>query len=232
MNSGQTEFSICNDYNAWAPFYDAERNLTRDIEAEAIRSVLAGVRCASAVEFGCGTGKNTGFLASLASKVLAFDFSEAMLQEARRTIAADNVAFHLADIERPWPLGGGSQDLVACSLILQHIRHLDFAFAEVGRVLADGGVLFVSELHPIKKYQGSKARYEIGGRSVEIAGFDHQISHYVRAARRAGLSLAEIDEWWHHEDQGRPPRLATFVFRKTRDWMASGLSAAAPSKSA
>jgi malonyl-CoA O-methyltransferase len=214
MNVDGIRRSIRTDYDAWASSYDSEVNLTRDADVAAIRSVLSKKRVKHTIEFGCGTGKNTSFLAAISDRVLALDFSVGMLSRARRAVIESNVAFDIADIEQPWPVPDASQNLVVCSLVLQHVRDLALSFSEAGRVLATGSLLFVSELHPIKKFQGSMARYEIGGRSVEIAAFDHQISDYVKAAREADLHLGEIDEWWHDEDRGRPPRLVTFLFHK------------------
>ena len=111
----------------------------------------------------------------------------------------------------PWSIA--PRTTITCNLILQHVADLEFVFAEAGLALADGGQLFVSELHPIK-YQGSMARYDRDGLSVGIPAFDHQISHYIAAASRSGLRLSCLNEWWHEEDAGRPPRLVTFMFDK------------------
>ena len=43
---------------------DEDRNLTRDLDASATAAVLAAHRFAMTIEAGCGTGKNTPFLAS------------------------------------------------------------------------------------------------------------------------------------------------------------------------
>ena len=44
---------------SFAVTYDADRNRTRDLDAEVTRRALAGNRFRSVVEVGCGTGKNT-----------------------------------------------------------------------------------------------------------------------------------------------------------------------------
>lgn len=207
--------SVRADYERWAPAYDTDRNITRDLDLAVTEKILPGLACASAVEFGCGTGKNTGLIARVVGRVLAFDNSEAMIKIARRANRADNISFWIADIEQTWPVVSDSQQLVTCHLVLQHVADLTTVFSEASRVLTVGGAMFVSELHPIKKYQGSKARYHWCGQSLEIAAFDHQISYYIRTALAAGLKLSEFDEWWHEDDAGRPPRLATFLFRKS-----------------
>ena len=70
-------------YNQWSKTYDQMKNKTRDLEAEALRSLLGKVAFHSCLEIGCGTGKNTQWLASRASRVTAVDFSEEMIAKAK-----------------------------------------------------------------------------------------------------------------------------------------------------
>jgi ubiquinone/menaquinone biosynthesis C-methylase UbiE len=60
-------------YNEWSRIYDEMSNETRDMEANAIRSMISGKRL-SILELGCGTGKNTQFLKDLADEMIAVDF--------------------------------------------------------------------------------------------------------------------------------------------------------------
>jgi malonyl-CoA O-methyltransferase len=42
----------------------------------------------------------------------------------------------------------------------------------------------------------------------------HHISDFFAAAAANGLELARMKEWWHAEDQNKPPRLVSFMFDK------------------
>ena len=205
-------------YTRWSESYDTDPNRTRDLDAEVTRRVLAELprRPDSIVEIGCGTGKNTAFLAGFAARsVLALDFSEGMIARARAKVTADNVTFAVADITQPWPCAGASADLVVCNLVLEHVRDLGPVFAEAARVLGPGGRLFVCELHPFRQYQGTRANFRRGDETTEIPAFVHHLTDFTGAARDRGLSLLRLDEWWHEEDEaGGPPRLASFVFGK------------------
>jgi SAM-dependent methyltransferase len=197
--------SIRAAYDDWSKTYDSDENITRDLDAQVVRKVFSDFECGAVLEFGCGTGKNTAFLAGVASRVLALDFSFGMIAVARESVRASNVMFEHADITKSWPVADHSQDLIACNLILQHVADLEIIFAEASRTLAHGGQMFVSELHPIKKYQGSMARYERDGESISIPAFDHQISHYIASASRNHLRLSCLNEWWHERDAEREP---------------------------
>jgi malonyl-CoA O-methyltransferase len=201
-------------YDEWSGIYDTNINRTRDLDAQVTRLILTGRRFPSILELGCGTGKNTEFLAALGESVLAFDFSEKMLAKARQKVTASHVRFEMADLTQPWNCPPDSIDLIACNLVLEHIKDLNHIFAQAARVLRRGGQLLINELHPFKQYGGTKARFERGADIVEVDVFIHHISEFIHSAEINGLKLLKFDEVWHADDTGKPPRLVSFVFGK------------------
>uniref|UniRef100_UPI0035CA3A52 class I SAM-dependent methyltransferase n=1 Tax=uncultured Hymenobacter sp. TaxID=170016 RepID=UPI0035CA3A52 len=117
-------------YNSWADTYDSVPNKTRDLEAHAIRTVLHDVNVLEIVELGCGTGKNTEWLATKAAHVTAVDFSAQMLGKAKEKLQLPAVTFQQGDITKPWHFVDKPADIVTCSLILEHIQDLNFVFAQ------------------------------------------------------------------------------------------------------
>ena len=207
--------SVSKDYDQWSNIYDSNENRTRDLDAAVVRRQLAGKHFRSIVEIGCGTGKNTALLATLADTVLAFDFSEGMLAMARGKIKDEHVAFERLDITQHWPCTAGAHDLVMCNLVLEHIKVLDGVFAQAYRVLESGGMFFISELHPARQYRGSVARFEHEGQTVRVDAYTHHVSEFTSAGFEAGFRLIELLEYWHEEDEADgPPRLLTLVFGK------------------
>jgi ubiquinone/menaquinone biosynthesis C-methylase UbiE len=205
-------------YDVWAETYDSDANRTRDLDREVTREVLGDLAIRLVVEIGCGTGKNTTFLALKAERVHALDFSPRMLaiarEKVRQDLEAGRVLFSVADVTDGWPCRGAWADLVTCSLVLEHVADLRPVFAEACGVLAVGGRLFVSELHPRRQARGTKARFERAGATTEIQAFFHPVAEFREAAEAAGLTVERQDEWWHREDDGKPPRLVSFLFRR------------------
>lgn len=206
--------SIEHAYTEWSATYDSDVNRTRDLDAEVVRKRLGGLHRRSILELGCGTGKNTAFLAGLCDRLVALDFSEGMLAQARAKVAASHVEFRRADLTKPWPADTAGADLIVGNLVLEHIEHLPLIFAEAARCLASDGQILLSELHPFRQYQGTQANFQRGQQTTQIPAFTHNVADYLGAATAAGLPLVALEEWWHTDDAGKPPRLITFLFRK------------------
>ena len=199
-------------YNNWSATYDTVINKTRDLEAIAIRSVLANVHVQQGLELGCGTGKNTGWLAQKCQSLIATDFSNDMLQIAKQKIAEEHVIFREVDITLGWSFT--SVDLITCSLVLEHIENLEFIFHEAFKTLKPGGQFYLCELHPYRQLGGSRARFEQDGKIRQLEYFIHHISDFLDASGKAGFKPGALNEWFDDDDKTQPPRLVSFLFRK------------------
>jgi len=104
--------------------------------------------------------------------------------------------------------------LIVCNLVLEHIEDLSHVFKEAFRSLRKGGHFYISELHPFRQYQGGKANFHRQGAVIEVPAFVHHVSEFLQTAAANNLGLEVFNEYWHPEDQGKPPRLAVFEFKK------------------
>lgn len=199
-------------YDAWSETYDAVENKTRDLEARALRESITGENL-DVLEIGCGTGKNTEFLQTIARSLIGADFSEEMLEKAEEKITAENVEFRRMDLRKKWNFKSDSFDLITCSLALEHIENLDFVFAEAARVLHSGGSFYFGELHPFKQYAGSKARFATDSGEFKLECFTHHVSDYFATATNNNFEVIELKEWFD-EDKMEIPRLLTMILQK------------------
>jgi len=204
--------NIQNSYNQWASIYDTNINKTRDLEGEAIRKILNNKKFDKILEIGCGTGKNTEFLHTITNELLAIDFSVEMLQKAKERINTNNVKFEFADITKKWNFAENNFDLVTFSLILEHIENLDFVFSEANKTLKTNGLIYIGELHPFKQYEGSKAKFEINNKTIELECFTRNISDFFKVAQNNNFECLEIDEWFDSEK--KTPRILTLLLKK------------------
>ncbi len=201
-------------YDNWSTTYDADQNLTRDLDQIVTKEILMRKRCKSVVEIGCGTGKNTLLLSQIAQTVYAVDFSAAMIEKAKEKVNSVNVTFITADITKQWICSNESIDLITCNLVLEHIKDLSKIFSEASRVLVPGGYFFICELHPFRQYRGTQANFQRNQEVIEIPAFIHHLSDFFQAAKNYGFQLEDFNEWWHEQDQNKPPRLVSFLFKK------------------
>jgi ubiquinone/menaquinone biosynthesis C-methylase UbiE len=205
-------------YDRWADTYDVDRNRTRDLAASVLPASDVDPTGRRVLEIGCGTGRNTGWLAERARQVIASDLSPGMLRAARAR--APHVELVRFDVCVPWPIAAASVDVVIAVLVLEHVEDLRPVFAEARRVLARDGEAFVCELHPLRQLAGRQPEFSPpdGGEPTRVPAFLHDASDYVNAGLRAALDLVEMREW---RDPGASrhdrPRLLSLHFRTRRD---------------
>ncbi len=203
-------------YNKWAEQYDINRNRTRDLEAEALRATLEPVAFSSCLEIGCGTGKNTVWLAARADKTTSVDLSGEMLAKARQKVsdATHKVDFIQADIEQSWNFTQDTYDLISFSLVLEHIENLDHIFSEAARRLRPGGWVYAGELHPFKQYLGTRARFETEEGMQVVECYNHHVSDFTGSAAKQRLHLAKVSEYFDDGNRTGVPRVLALLFQK------------------
>jgi ubiquinone/menaquinone biosynthesis C-methylase UbiE len=201
-------------YNAWSQQYDTNENKTRDLEAKALREILADISFRKCLEIGCGTGKNTVWLATKAESITAVDLSEQMLNKAKEKTFCARVEFVQADINENWDFVTHAYNLVSFSLVLEHIENLEPVFKKVSTAVVPGGYVYIGELHPFKQYTGSNARFENAAGEQVVDCFNHHISEFTNAAALHGLHIASIQEYFDNDDKNTVPRILALLLRK------------------
>jgi SAM-dependent methyltransferase len=193
-------------YAAWSDTYDDPGNPVVAIEEPAVRAVLDRRPPGRVLDAACGTGRHGEYLARSGHEIVGVDCTHEMLVRARsrpgRPVLAEG------DL-RALPFVDGRFDLVVCGLALAHIAALDGAVAELARVLAPGGHLVVSVLHPFLAQLGWHAPFEdAAGRRGFVREHGHSHSDYLSAFRRAGLRVRDCIEPELTVDQLRAKRRA------------------------
>ena len=201
-------------YDQWSSQYDTNINKTRDLEAQALRNTLLAIPFESCLEIGCGTGKNTLWFIEKAKQVTSVDLSAEMLAKAKEKINSDNVQFIQADITTDWTFTNQLYDLVSFSLVLEHIKNLDFIFKQTATALKPGGHVYIGELHPFKQYTGSKARFETDTGMQVVDCYTHHVSDFIQAAMKHGLSIVDVNEYFDADNRNEIPRILSLLLKK------------------
>jgi ubiquinone/menaquinone biosynthesis C-methylase UbiE len=195
-------------YDLWAATYDTDGNPLVALEEPRVDQLLGDVRGLTVLDVGCGTGRHAVRIAAAgAAAVHAIDFSTEMLAGAKSKPGADRVAFRVHDLAEPLPFPAATFDRVVCGLVLDHIADPAGLFREMNRVCRPSGCVVVSVMHPAMMLRGVQARFHESptGREIRPASQAHQLSDYVMAATRAGLTLDHLSE--HAVDEALASRL-------------------------
>src|ERR1051325_11179256 len=115
------------------------------------------------------------------------------------------------------PLPGGACEVVVCGLAVGHVQRLDQAIAEMARVLAPGGVMVYSDLHPFGTLAGWKRSFLArDGKQYAARQHVHLYADHQAACQSAGLTIDAVCEPridFEHRFRGFP---AALVIRARR----------------
>jgi ubiquinone/menaquinone biosynthesis C-methylase UbiE len=217
MTSKPSKSDVASAYNRWAETYDTDPNRTRELAEQVLRKIDLPVSGREVVEIGCGTGRNTEWLATLARTITARDFSEEMLRLARARIQDPRLRFIQHDVRMPWPVPDDSADLIIAMLVLEHVERLETVFAEAARKLRPRGQLFICELHPMRQLLGGQAQFSNpqNGERELVPAFLHTVSDFVNGGLSSGLELQRLDEWRDPDAAANTiPRLLSLLLTK------------------
>jgi malonyl-CoA O-methyltransferase len=180
-------------YNRWSDSYDAQQNPLRDLDLLILQRLITDLMGKVVVEAGCGTGKNSQWLAQRCRQLIGLDFSEGMLALARQKVRRPNAQFIHHDIRQPWPVAAETADLVLINLVLEHIEQMEPIFHNAAAVMCPTAQLLVTDLHPDRVTMGKGA--EITALDETIVNFVHPVADYIAAANGAGLQLVAEKGW-------------------------------------
>lgn len=206
--------SVEKAYDQWASQYDSNENRTRDLEARSLRETLSGIEFESCLELGCGTGKNSEWLAARTKDLLAVDLSEEMLARAKAKITEPHVRFQQVNLLGEWSFVDKEYELAVFSLVLEHIEDLAEVFRKLAKAVKPGGYVYVGELHPFKQYTGSKARYETENGTEVVTCYDHHLSDFTMAGEASGFRVAALREYFDGEGREGMPRILMILFQR------------------
>jgi SAM-dependent methyltransferase len=179
------------------------------------------------LDLGCGEGRVARELTALGHTVTATDVAPSLLEAAREAGSARS--YVLADAAA-LPFRDGAFDRVVAYNMLMDVPDMPASVAEAGRVLAPGGTLTVSIVHPFAdrgRFTGDEpgapftitgsyfgrehfsARVTEGEHRMTFDGWSHPLQDYTAALAAAGLAITGLRE--PGPDVDRIPSLAQWT---------------------
>ena len=182
------EHDPASGYAIWSDSYDEPGNPIVALEETVVAELLAARRPGPALDAACGTGRHARRLVELGHTVCGIDLTPEMLERARENVP--EARFEVGDV-RALPFDDASFQTVVCGLALAHLPSLDSGMAELARVLASGGQLIVSVLHPFQGLLGWNAPFSgSDGSRGFVREHPHMHSDYLAALDACSLRVA------------------------------------------
>lgn len=98
---------------------------------------------------GCGEGGLARMIAEKGAQVLAVDFSEKMIEIAKKKTQADKtIKYEKINLLKPLPYPSESFDLIINSLVLMDMPKVKKPLKELSRILKDSGQIIIAISHP------------------------------------------------------------------------------------
>jgi ubiquinone/menaquinone biosynthesis C-methylase UbiE len=146
---GELEFSMIGDEYTNVAGYNPEADLGLGC---GLPTEFAGIKPSDAVlDLGSGAGNDCFIARTIVSengKVTGLDFTEEMVQKARKNLAKTgfkNIEFIQGDIEK-MPLSDSTFDVIISNCVLNLVPDKQKAFSEIFRVLKPGGHFCISDV--------------------------------------------------------------------------------------
>ena len=124
-------------------------------------------------DLGCGTGQTTAALAPYVSTVIAIDESSAMLNAARKRLAAhENVELRTGRLE-DLPVEAGLLDAAVLSLVLHFVVDPSAVLGEAARIIKPGGRLLIVDMlpHEREEYRTTMGHLWLGFDETQLGGW-------------------------------------------------------------
>lgn len=181
-------------YAEWADDYDHPGNDTIAAEEPVVQDLLAQLPDGPILDAACGTGRHAAYLRELGRpRVIGVDASEEMLAHAKSKLP--DTDFRVGELTA-LPLDDGEVSGAVCALALSHLPEVGPSIGELGRVVAPGGRLVVSNPHPFATaILGWRAVFvDSDGRRSMIPEYPHLHSEYIAAFRDGGFVVRQCIE--------------------------------------
>jgi cytosine/adenosine deaminase-related metal-dependent hydrolase/ubiquinone/menaquinone biosynthesis C-methylase UbiE len=181
-------------FDRWATVYDTDHNPLLRLEERLIPRFLSEVKGARVLDVGCGTGRWLRWLEALFPAALTgTDSSPAMLVRAREKLSPATTLIQADSSALPVP--DCSQQLVFSSFVLSYIEDLSRFAAECFRVLADGGSVLLSDMHPhTEATRGWTRSFAVNGEMIRIVPHARTLQEILSIFCDQGFVLKILEE--------------------------------------
>lgn len=175
-------FGSSDGYDLYASLYDESLGFLNSFEKDEILKMFRDLKGKKVLDLGCGTGRLIRDIRNYGGTVIAVDISEEMLKIVEKKYP--DVEMVCADAKN-LPFNEGEFDVVVASFLIVHLKTLEQVFAEVYRILKDGGIFIVTNINQRK---APKLKIN-GGDKIVITSYYHRPQDVIKALEGAFFEI-------------------------------------------
>ena len=158
-------------WDLYAPIYEKAMRADRKVYAFMYERIPTVIRGKEVLEIATGPGLLAKHVTGAAKRMIATDYSDGMIREAKKGTSPANLSFEVADATA-LPYADNRFDAVLIANALHVMPQPEKALREIDRVLRPGGILIAPNF--VEHQTGIKSR--IWSKILDLAGvtFEHQ----------------------------------------------------------
>jgi len=185
------KIEIQQGYNLWSAHYAKEKNPIKSASDKSVKEMLPDLTGKSVIDAGCGTGYFCQYAEQAgAERITGIDFSEGMIAQAKQNCKRTRfITSQIQDLQL-----NENADVIICALVLGHLNQLNPALSAFARNLKDGGLLVLTDFHPILSERGQKRTFQMGRKVFEIPHYIHSLQEYRNNLKETGFILEEMKD--------------------------------------
>jgi SAM-dependent methyltransferase len=186
-------------------------------------ALLGDVAGKVVLDAGCGPGLYAAELVARGARVVGFDLSPRMIELSRERVSQGDFRVHALGDRIDW-LADGAVDLELCALALEHVDDRVAALRELRRVLAPGGALVLSMVHPVGNWLRHGGSYFEPRVIRETWSAGWQVSYWTFSLETISDEIAQAGFVIERLVEPRPAERGTQLSREDYDRLTSGPS--------
>lgn len=180
-------------WDLYAPIYERAMRLDSKVYKAMYDRIPKIIKGKDVLEIATGPGLLAKHVAHAANRMIATDYSDGMIVEARKGVYPKQLTFEIADAEN-LPFADNSFDVVLIANALHVMSNPEKALQEIDRVLKDNGILIAPNF--VNHKRGLISNVWSGVLRIAGIRFEHQWStkEYREFLERNGWKVKNCKE--------------------------------------
>lgn len=180
-------------WDLYAPIYERAMRLDSKVYKAMYDRIPKIIKGKDVLEIATGPGLLAKHVAHAANRMIATDYSDGMIAEARKGVYPKQLTFEIADAEN-LPFADNSFDVVLIANALHVMSNPEKALREIDRVLKDNGILIAPNF--VNHKRGLISNVWSGVLRIAGIRFEHQWStkEYREFLERNGWKVKNCKE--------------------------------------